>query len=209
MGVVYLATNLVNGKRYVGKSVKSLQKRKMTHEASARAGSNQYFHKALRKYGSDAFEWRVLMVEDNSEDLYVSEQICIRLMKTRGLFGYNLTDGGPGNLGYKVSEVSKQKMRESKRRFLDSPAGKERVRRHVVFMTGRVQSDEEKEKRVQSRKGYRHSLETRAKMSWSALGRLGGGMKGKHHSQEAKDKISRANKRRWQRKQKEMSDDYS
>ncbi len=94
MGCVYMATNKANGKRYVGKTVGTVESRRRSHELSADGGSSLYFHRALRKYGFDAFGWRELFDDADEEDLDSVERAMIRLLKTRVPSGYNLTDGG-------------------------------------------------------------------------------------------------------------------
>jgi GIY-YIG catalytic domain len=46
----YIITNLVNGKRYIGKTVQSLAARWRGHLASVRRGSSCYLRHAIRKY---------------------------------------------------------------------------------------------------------------------------------------------------------------
>ena len=52
---IYLATNRVNGKPYVGKTEKTLETRWKWHLNSARKGGPNLIHRALRTYGDDAF----------------------------------------------------------------------------------------------------------------------------------------------------------
>jgi len=57
MGLIYLVRNRLNGKCYLGKTEQSLQARKANHQCRAKKGSDAFFHRALCKYGFDAFEW--------------------------------------------------------------------------------------------------------------------------------------------------------
>ena len=93
---VYQARNNINGKCYVGKTVRTIEQRRKAHEERATHVSGIVFHSALRKYGFDAFEWKVLMECDDEDDLNESEIACIKMLKTRAPNGYNLTDGGTG-----------------------------------------------------------------------------------------------------------------
>lgn len=63
----------------------------------------------------------------------------------------NMTNGGDGFIGYIPS--------------------KEKIEKHKIFMTGRKQSQKEKQKRNDSRKGYLHSEETKLKISNSHKGK--------------------------------------
>ena len=57
--LIYKVTNTVNGKSYIGQTVQPMNVRKGGHLYSAfQQNSNFYFHKALRKYGKENFEWK-------------------------------------------------------------------------------------------------------------------------------------------------------
>ena len=58
MGIVYLATNKINEKCYVGITKKILNRRKKIHLYSAfKRNSSFVFHNALRKYGKYSCSW--------------------------------------------------------------------------------------------------------------------------------------------------------
>ncbi len=111
--IVYLARNTVNGKGYVGQTTHTLAYRRKCHKADAQRGSDLVFSRALRKYGMDAFEWSVLMMEENKGDLNESEQVCIKLLKTHvSEHGYNLAKGGNSCSGYHHTKETRRKMGE-------------------------------------------------------------------------------------------------
>jgi predicted GIY-YIG superfamily endonuclease len=62
MALVYLVTNTVNGKRYIGYTSRTLDYRKYTHLWAARSKkyNKQVFTRAIRKYGEDAFHFETL-----------------------------------------------------------------------------------------------------------------------------------------------------
>lgn len=115
LGRIYCATCKVNGKQYVGKTIKKFKIRKRSHKTDAYS-SNQdgsykidgYFQRAIRKHGFESFEWEVL--EDNVPEnkLDAREIYWIAKLGTFGN-GYNSTKGGEGASGYKHSEESKKK----------------------------------------------------------------------------------------------------
>ena len=51
----YLITNLVTGKRYVGKTTKTIEKRWIDHKTGAKRGGRTPLQRALRKYSSENF----------------------------------------------------------------------------------------------------------------------------------------------------------
>ena len=107
---IYKAVNLVNRKPYVGfdsywPNRRDQHLRTMNHE-----GNNQYhskFHRALRKYGPETFEWEVIYKHwDWGYCLNVMEPLFI---KTFDSFknGYNSTKGGEGTIGKTTSPETK------------------------------------------------------------------------------------------------------
>lgn len=57
--IIYLATNKVNEKKYVGMTTRTLQDRKWNHKTNANDQTrteNNHFSNAIRKYGWEAFE---------------------------------------------------------------------------------------------------------------------------------------------------------
>ena len=94
--IVYIATNTLNHKSYIGVTTKSLRERKRTHKIAAKK-SNFYFYRAVRKYGMEAFEWEIL--DDSAisiEDLYEKEKFYIKKLNTSVPTGYNISSGGHG-----------------------------------------------------------------------------------------------------------------
>ena len=99
--IIYKATNLINGKMYVGKTIKKLRERKSAHKHEAsNCNDNRYFHKAIRKYGFENFKWEVIDYALSEEISFNMEKYYIKKLKTKAPIGYNLTDGGEGVSGY-------------------------------------------------------------------------------------------------------------
>lgn len=95
MAIVYMATNLVNGNRYIGASKHSLAKRRRQHEWSAvnrRKRESMYFYAAIRKYGPSMFRWTILVSVQTADDAYDQEARIIEAMNPE----YNMISGGKG-----------------------------------------------------------------------------------------------------------------
>lgn len=146
MGCVYQARNTVNGKLYVGKTIGNLQDRRSSHEDAARKGSQQYFHRALRKYGFDAFEWTELIEDEEDEFLCFMERRWIKQLGTLTPNGYNLMTGGEGA---KHSEESKLKVSIGNKGKKRSEEFKRRV---SEVHTGRKDTEETRLKRIASQR---------------------------------------------------------
>lgn len=99
MSYIYLITNLINNKQYVGKTVTSIPERYSKHLYSAfEEKDNCPIHCAMRKYGKDNF--KVEEVEKCSiEILAKREQYWIAYYDTYDK-GYNATIGGDGAQKY-------------------------------------------------------------------------------------------------------------
>jgi group I intron endonuclease len=99
--VIYKVTNKENGKVYIGKTVRELRERKWAHYNSARnSNSDTNFHRALRKYPKNSFQWEVIATTDNNDEL---NQLEVQFIKEYDSFksGYNMTEGGTGGFTYK------------------------------------------------------------------------------------------------------------
>ena len=62
---IYLWTNLINGKKYVGKS-EDIAARKRGYRKEVNKGSDRYIIKALRKYGFENFSFEVIEEVENN-----------------------------------------------------------------------------------------------------------------------------------------------
>jgi group I intron endonuclease len=95
-GVIYLATNSVNGKVYVGQTRQRFNDRKIDHRnKAAKHRSRSSFHAAIRKYGFESFKWEILAHALSREDLDVFERQHIdRLDSMNPCVGYNQREGG-------------------------------------------------------------------------------------------------------------------
>jgi hypothetical protein len=98
--IIYKVTNKINLKVYIGQTTMPLKLRKASHKCAALTShSNSYFHKAIRKYGWDSFEWVELYQCSSKEELdikeieYIVEHDC----HASSGKGYNLTKGGDYN----------------------------------------------------------------------------------------------------------------
>lgn len=115
MGCVYMATCRTTVLSYIGKTTRTLARRKIQHRCTAKK-SKLYFHCALRKYGEDSFDWKELFTSNSEEELSAEEIKNIAIYNTLAPNGYNLTLGGEGTAGTTFSEEwhirKKQQMTE-------------------------------------------------------------------------------------------------
>jgi group I intron endonuclease len=98
--IIYKATNVSNGKVYIGKTTLSLNVRKARHYASAKRGSETNFHRALRIHSNECFKWEILSKAIDETELNEFE---VKYIKEYNSYkkGYNMTEGGDGGFTYK------------------------------------------------------------------------------------------------------------
>ena len=168
-GTIYLLTNSVNGKRYIGQTTKASEIRFKEHVWFARANFPGILNSAIRKHGEKAFTVKCLCECDSQEELDKKEIFYIAELKTRIPEGYNMTDGGRiGTPGWKPSNKTRQNISKGR--------------------VGIPCTEETKAKISKANKGRQISTETRRKLSIAALGRL--------PSEETKRKMSEASSKR-------------
>ena len=91
--IVYCAINLSNPNRvYIGVTAKSLECRKYHHFYAAKHGSALHFHRALRKYGKEGFNWQIICECKSYKDAFDTEVALIAELRTTHNL-YNMTDG--------------------------------------------------------------------------------------------------------------------
>lgn len=96
MAYIYCITNKKNGKQYVGKTQKSIEKRFVEHKYDSQrlTCENRPLYRAFNKYGFDNFYVSKLEKCDNSK-ASEREQYWIKHLDTYAR-GYNATIGGDG-----------------------------------------------------------------------------------------------------------------
>jgi hypothetical protein len=99
----------LNGKEYVGLTKRTIDSRWKQHiQESLRLGSWEYntpLGNAIKKYGKDSFDISILKECGSILELKEEEKRFISVRKSLSKYGgYNLTEGGDGRFGYKLSE---------------------------------------------------------------------------------------------------------
>ncbi|MAJ58657.1 MAG: hypothetical protein CL936_00930 [Deltaproteobacteria bacterium] len=108
-GCVYRLTNLVTGKTYIGKTVHF--KRRMYEHKHYK--SNTYLSRSINKHGWDKFKKEILIDDVPEEDLSNLEISYIKVENTLAPNGYNLTLGGEGCSGLKLTDEGRENCRQA------------------------------------------------------------------------------------------------
>ena len=183
MSSVYIITNKINGKQYVGITLGSLKRRMSAHISSSKTSGNGYvFHNALKKYGHESFQQELLYESDSYDHIKTMEIYFIALYDTYST-GSNMTLGGEGTLGRYATDATKQKMskvrtgkictEETKKRISESQLGKvvSDVSREKMSIAhaGKTLSESHKRNMSKSQLGRKHTPKTLKKMKDSAI----------------------------------------
>lgn len=181
--LVYKATNRINGKVYVGATTNTLEARFRQHLKSSRRSSASYFQKAIRLYGIQSFDIRVIDVAGNTVALSQKENYWIKRLRTLAPHGYNLASGGDelwkhspesneknrlAHLGKKATPMTLAKMSAAHRGRKHSDETKEKML--TDGRRGRKPTAEAIEKNRQAHLGRKTSIETKRKISASLKG---------------------------------------
>ena len=156
---VYKHTNKTNGKVYIGITCKKPERRWAN---GAGYKPNQHFWNAIQKYGWDGFSHEILLHGLSREEACAKEIEFISLYGSCGLNGYNLTAGGDGSNGWKMTEEQKAKISASHKGKKRPPHIGEIVRARSL---GKKPSAETRAKMSKAQTGRRHTEETKQKLS--------------------------------------------
>lgn len=100
MGLIYCTTNLINGKKYIGKQINEKKKSYL--------GSGFIFQKAIIKYGRQNFKKEVLISGiDCRKELAEIERYYIAFYDAaKSENYYNIADGGEGGTGARTYNIT-------------------------------------------------------------------------------------------------------
>lgn len=146
---VYAHINKTNGNVYVGITSQKLSERFRNGNGYKKS---TYFWRAIEKYGWDGFKHIVVAKDLSEQSAKEIERIVISSLKGQSIPLYNLTIGGEGMAGSRISEDSIEKIRNA--------------------LKGRPKTESHRQKLSESRKGrfagkdnpnYGHHLSDEAK----------------------------------------------
>lgn len=187
--VIYITTNLINGKKYIGRDSKNDPKY---------LGSGHGLLRAIKKYGKQNFKKEILEECADFDELQEREEYWLNYYDAgRNDEFYNMHNhSSGGSLGINISDETRKKLRdfnlgkklslETRRKMSESRRGN---KNHFF---GKTHSDESREKIKEARRNQviHISEETKQKISDAQKG-----IPRKKHSEESKQKIKESLKR--------------
>lgn len=164
---IYKTVNLLDGKFYIGKH-------ESHKENDSYLGSGILLNRAIKKHGIENFKKIILEYCENSKILCEREKFWIESENSYFPNGYNISEGGHGGDIYtnhpEREEICRRQSESQKIRFEENGIWRERF--------------------IGSRKGKKHSEESKIKMSKSK--------KGIQFSDDHRKNISEAAKKKWE-----------
>lgn len=158
--LIYLLFCLLSGKAYVGQTIHTLDWRWKQHCYEAKRGCEFHLHRAIRKYGADAFERKILATASTIDELNALEEHYIASQNTLVPNGYNLTTGGANRIPT-AEVIAKISATQKGNKFASG---------HTVSVEHRAKIAAANKRRA----GYKHSEETRLKISAATFGKKKG-----------------------------------
>ncbi len=177
MGVIYLTTNNINGRQYIGVD---------TNNDPHYYGSGKVIKLALNKYSRTNFTKEILEENDDSKYLFEREQYWIdKYDALNSDMFYNLAEGGKGGAGTLNNAESIERHRLGTLKAVKINRENRKGKTYEEIYGDRA--EEEKKKRKLAGLGQKHSEERRRKNSESNKGKIPWN-KGKKGSQIAWNK---------------------
>lgn len=174
--IIYLTTNLINNKIYVGQD---------SYDNPNYYGSGKILNRAIKKYGKNNFKKEILQRCKNPQELNEAEIYWIdKLKATDDTIGYNISLGGTGRIkGSKLTEehIKNISHGQTLQGYIDKHGLELGTKKYNKKIINQSEAQQERLKDEVER------------MKYSASGKLNG-MYGRNHSKETLQKISKKNK---------------
>ena len=141
MGYIYLITNTINGKRYVGQTIQDdIQKRWKAHRDCKKNSCGSYLLNVYKKYGIEKFKFQIICIcfDEACNQLEIE---YIKKFNTLAPNGYNLLEGGNNR---KCHPETKKLLSEM---FKGRKVPEEQRIKQSITMTGRKRGPLTKETR--------------------------------------------------------------
>lgn len=165
-GYVYLTTNLVNGKKYIGKKTSN----KFLGEKYL--GSGVVLNRAVNKYGKDNFKVDMLYAAETEEDLNRAEFEYIKNADAPNSEDYyNVADGGKG--GNTLRGFTEEQMNEFRHKVHGPNHPSWSGKNNPKYGTHNIPTEETRQKQIEVHKhiphdhfkGHKHSEKSRKQIS--------------------------------------------
>lgn len=204
--IIYKVKNKISGKVYIGQTVNSLEQRKNEHINFSRNGKSK-FNRAIKSYGYENFDWEIIDTAKTKEELnekeikYIQEYNSIEN-------GYNMVEGGTGGYNQYAVEANKKKKGKTYEEIYSSAEIINQLKnghRKRVVEHNKTYGFDKLDKETMTdiarkgayglmKTGYKHSKETKEKISEAQKGITYEDRLGKEEAEKRKELISQRTK---------------
>lgn len=192
---VYVHTNKINGKKYIGQTCKNP---KIRWKNGTGYKSSTYFYSAIQKYGWNNFEHKIVAKNLTKKEADCVEMTLIKCYNTQNInFGYNLCSGGHRGKQNQKTREKMSKLQKGKKR----PPRSEEYRRKMSETQKKRLSDPTKNpmygKKRPDTAEFNRKTKTGVKQTKEHIQKRVAKNTGQHRSEETKKKMREAAKKRW------------
>ena len=177
--IIYVHENKINGKKYIGQTSKSLERRSRANGIGYH--HNQYFKEEIEKYGWDNFNHIVLFENLDSDIADEIEKSLIAKYNTMDeRYGYNIQSGGKATVGIKYNKSHCKNISERMMGVKNPMYGRNYTDEERKIVSKRFKGTKQTIEHIEKRKMYgaknpmygkKVSEETRKKISLAGMGR--------------------------------------
>lgn len=192
-GVIYKYTS-PNGKVYIGQTCREHGRRNDFRENVSYGGSR--IDNARAKYGAMNFDYEVLFsiesddLEEIQNVLNEKEQFYIEQYRSNDdRYGYNMSNGGAGNVGYEMPEESRKKIGANSRRWIAEKGHPLKGKKHSKESIEKMRKNTKKKfGKDNPNYGWQPPLELIERLNEMSRQRVGekNPFFGRHHTEENK-----------------------
>lgn len=158
MGYIYLVTNTITKKQYIGQTVqKDINSRWKQHKSLSPKLIGRYLLDSYKKYGISNFKFQIVCICFD-EDIDYLEKYYIQKFNTLAPNGYNLTSGGKHRY---LSQESKDKIRNTLSGKLGKPCSEETKKKISLANMGNKNGNFKKKMSNEQRKTVSETMKKR------------------------------------------------
>ena len=126
-GFIYITTNQVNGKKYIGK-------KKYNKKSDNYLGSGKHLKNAIKKYGKESFARKIISVGYNANDLSELEIYYIdKYDAVNSQDYYNIASGGEGGNTFAGKTEEEMKAFSKKRSKISEEMWENRTKEEMII----------------------------------------------------------------------------
>ena len=197
---IYLITNRINGKKYVGQS-KNIKQRWKEHILKER---NTMIHNAIKKYGEENFDFKILE-RCPKEKLTERERFYYNKLKPE----YNAIYPEENPMNYEYIRIKQKKAvnTEEYKKMMSSKAKENFTKEKMIKLVGSSHTKEAQEKRLKTQNSieYKTKASIRHKEMWKnseyrnkVLPLIKKTLEKNRQNKEVIEKIRKTSKKRWE-----------